>query len=588
MADPADARRLINLRLYRLAFAPALVALVVVMFSLDGVPPPIAEPVAAGTYQGDAAAAAAREIARTAPDRPAGSPGDSAIAEFVIDRFQEITGGTVSEQEFEADVDGDEVSVRNVLLTLPGETDRTVVVVAGRDSERGPGAASSAAATGALVELASSLGIGGHEATYVLVSTSGGDAGAAAAVDAIDDRSPVEAVVALSQPGPADPSQPYLVTSSSGETSASIQLRRTAAEAISDQVGTAPTHPSAFESLARLAIPSGLGPQAPLIADGVDAVTISGAGERPSTPSADGPEDLSEQSLDAFGRAAQILVGEIDLSPELEHGPSAYVEIGDNLIPGWSLSLLALCLLIPALAAAIDGCARASRRGLGLAGGLGWAASRSMPAVGALALLYGLALVGVVPRPEFPFDPGLEPLGARAAVALTLIGAAAIASAVALRALGVTGPAAPLSAVPALGAITVAAALLLWLANPYLALLAVPIAHVWLLADRPASGARGARVTAAAALACVPVAAAVIAVSRALALGPDAPWTLTIMVADGQLGLGVMVPACFLAGAVLATIALATARDRALPTEPGGDTPGGAQGSPPNPQTSVE
>jgi hypothetical protein len=565
MADRADARRLINPRLYRLAFAPALAALVVLMFSLDGVPPPIAEPVAAGTYEGDAAAAAAREIVRTAPERPAGSPGDSAIADFVRARFDEVSGGTVSEQEFQAEVDGDDVSVRNVLLTLPGETARTVVVVAGRDSERGPGAASSAAATGALVELASSLGIGGHEATYVLVSTSGGDAGARAAVDAIDDRSPVEAVVALSQPGPAEPSQPYLVTSSSGETSASIQLRRTAAEAIGDQVGAPPTHPSAFESLARLAIPSGLGPQAPLIDDGVDAVTISGAGERPLPPSADGPEQLSEQSLDAFGRAAQILVGEVDLASELEHGPSAYVEVGDNLIPGWSLSALALCLLIPAVAAAVDGCARSSRRGFGLARGLGWAAARSMPAVGALAVLYGLALVGIVPRPEFPFDPGLEPLGARATVALTVLALVAVASAVFLRVSGVTGAAGPPSAVPALGAITVAAGLLLWLANPYLALLAVPIAHVWLLADRTAPGGRGARVAAAVVIACIPVAAALIAVSRALELGADAPWTLTIMVADGQLGLGIMVPACFLAGAVLATIALATARDRAPP-----------------------
>ena len=76
MAGPRDVSRLINLRLYRLAFLPAAVALVVLMFSLDGVPAPITEPVPAGTYQGDAAAAAARQIIRLAPERPAGSAGD--------------------------------------------------------------------------------------------------------------------------------------------------------------------------------------------------------------------------------------------------------------------------------------------------------------------------------------------------------------------------------------------------------------------------------------------------------------------------------------------------------------------------------
>ena len=90
---------------------------------------------------------------------------------------------------------------------------------------------------------------------------------------------------------------------------------------------------------------------------------------------------------------------------------------------------------------------------------------------------------------------------------------------------------------------------MLWLANPYLALLLVPAAHVWLLAaGRPrrrgravralrdgrrlgAGDRRGRRV------------------AGALELGAAAPWTLTLMVADGQIGLGVTLPFCFLAGA---------------------------------------
>ena len=45
-----------------------------------------------------------------------------------------------------------------------------------------------------------------------------------------------------------------------------------------------------------------------------------------------------------------------------------------------------------------------------------------------------------------------------------------------------SAPAIGEAAIPALGALTAAAGLVLWLANPYLALLLVPAAHVWLLA----------------------------------------------------------------------------------------------------------
>jgi hypothetical protein len=565
MVEPTDSWHVVNLRLYGFAFLPALIAALVGMFSLEGVPSPIGEAVSTGTYQGDGAAAAARQVIRLAAERPAGSAGDERVADFLIERFKDVRAGAVSEQRFEAEVDGEEVALRNVLITLPGDLGRTIVIVAGRDAPRAPGAASSAAATGALLELAGSLGIGGHDATYVLASTSGGAAGVEHLVDALLDRGPVEAVIALSQPGTADPTQPYLLTSSTGTRTASIQLRRTAAQAIDQQVGAPPTHPSAFESLARLAIPSGLGPQAALIAEGIDAVTITAAGERQLSPSADAPEDLSERTLDAFGRAVQVLIGEVDLSPQLEHGPSTYVEVGDNLVPGWSLSALALCLVLPALIAAVDGCARASRRARRLGRGFAWAAARSLPAVGALAILYGLALVGVVPRPPFPFDPALHPVGAAAAISIGLVVIVALASALGLRALRITGGAAPLAALPALGALTCLAALGLWLANPYLALFAVPIAHLWVLADAEPGRTRGALVTLAAVIACLPVIAAIAAVASSLDLGADTPWTLAIMVADGQLGLAVTLAACFLAGGVLGAIALASARGRDIP-----------------------
>ena len=69
------------------------------------------------------------------------------------------------------------------------------------------------------------------------------------------------------------------------------------------------------------------------------------------------------------------------------------------------------------------------------------------------------------------------------------------------------------------------------------------------------------------ALACVPVIAALAAVSAALELGGDAPWTFTLMVADGQIGLGVAISACFLAGCLFGVIALSLGRREPIPAD---------------------
>ncbi len=548
----------IDFRLYRLAFAPALLAGIVVMFSLQGAPRAIEQRPLVGTFESDRAAAVARQIVSSAPEREPGSAGDERIADLVVQRFGEIGAGAVNEQSFDASVDGDDVSLRNVILTLPGTTPDTIVIVAERDSESGPGAASSAAATGILIELATALGERDHDRSFVLASTSGGALGAREMVDELLGRDAVEAVVVISQPGAASPRPPYVVASSSGFESPPVQLRRTAEAAVSTQAQRSPGQESPFTRLARLALPSGLGPQAPLVAEGVDAVAVSSAGERPLAAGEDGPEDVSSESIDAFGRSVQSLIGALDLHPGgLEETAGVHLEISDNLIPGWALALLALSLIVPAAVAAVDAIARAARAGAGPARGVAWAAAWSLPFVGALAILYGLAIFGAVPRPEFPFDPGQYGLGTQAAVTFALMVVAAAASALLLRRLRVTGANAPDSAVSGLGAISVLACTVVWLANPYLALLLAPAAHVWLLASAPGGSGRGIAIGVATAVACLPAAAAVIAVSQALSLGRDAPWTFALMVGDGQIGLAVSAALCFLGGALVGTIALA-------------------------------
>jgi len=560
----------IDRRLYRLAFLPALVAAIATMFSLEGPPRPLEPAAATATFEAAHAVAVARQISALAPTREPGSEPDFAAARIVAEEFGEVRAGTVATQSFEKELDGARVELRNVSLTLPGERLEAIVVLAPRSASEGTGSSASAAATGVLVELASALGVAARERTLVLASTSDTGTGAAGARELLDSlaaTNPVVAVVAVSQPGSPERRQPHVIATSTDASSASAQLERTAALAVSEQAGVAEDRPSAFVQLSRLALPSGLGVQAPLIAAGVDAIAISAAGERP-LPASLAEGEPSVANVGAFGRAAQATVTALDGSPRPpEHGPDAYVELSGNLVPGWTLALLALALLLPAAVAAIDALARAGRRGLEPSHGLAWSAARSLPFLGALGALYGLAVLGLVPRPRFPFDPGLHPLGWRAAVAALVIIAAAAASAYLLRGrrdAAATGRHAPPSASAATGVLAALACLLLWLANPYLALLAVPAAHVWVLAVGGAGRSRQLLVALAAVAALVPVAAALASVASALDLGADAPWTFALMIAGGQVGLVPVVAGAFLAGSLAAAVVAASSPEPPL------------------------
>jgi hypothetical protein len=60
-----------------------------------------------------------------------------------------------------------------------------------------------------------------------------------------------------------------------------------------------------------------------------------------------------------------------------------------------------------------------------------------------------------------------------------------------------------------------------------------------------------------AALSALPIAAALAEIGSALELGADAPWTFTLMVADGQIGFEMVLAGAFLAGSLIGAAALA-------------------------------
>ena len=117
-------------------------------------------------------------------------------------------------------------------------------------------------------------------------------------------------------------------------------------------------------------------------------------------------------TLGDFGRAALLLVATLDgTAAPPEHGPAAYLSSAGSLVPGWALALLALTLVLPAALASLDALRQAFRRRARVGWALGWSASRALPLLAAVLLLYLLAVIGIVARPPFPFDP--EPLRGR-------------------------------------------------------------------------------------------------------------------------------------------------------------------------------
>ncbi len=552
-------------RVYRLAFVPALVVLAVVSFSLQSPPPPLGSDLATSDFDSTSAASTARKIVHRAPVRMPGSAGDAATTEFVARELKGIQGADVTEERYASG--GSEL--RNVVAVLPGASERRIVLLAPRDSARGTGAASSPAATAAMLEIVGAYDATRHRKTLVFVSTDGSDQGASGAREfaaRYPDRDLIDAAIVLSQPAAADPHPPYVIPWSSGRAETSLQLVRTAEAAVDDQTGDRTRPPGLLASLTRLALPTGLGEQAPLVDAGLDSVAISSAGERPLPPSDSGggsANGLSQRTLGEFGRATLNVVQTLDETTKpLVHGPSTYLLAGGRVVPGWAPVLLALVLLLPSALVAGAALGRAWRRGEAGPRTLAWGLGRAFPFIGVLLLAYLLALVGIASSPDFPYDPGAYADGWRAVLTLALLAGALGAALRFARPLRLPRSISTEALAPAVGSLSCLAVLGVWLENPYLALLLVPIAHVWLLTTIPGRERRFRVTLAGTGIALLPALIAVISLGSRLGVGPAIPWHLVLMLNGGQIGLAVALFACVLAGTIVASLAIARAPER--------------------------
>lgn len=559
-------------RVYRAAFVPALLALVLTMFSLQSSPRPLPQGLAADVlFDGRVAAAETGRIVAAAPDRRTGTVGDARTAGRVAQALSRSGFRVAPPQRFSHAGD----RLVNVIGRRAGRSRRQIVIVANRDAAVVPEATGSAADTAALIELARVLEGRATRKTLVLASLDGstlGEIGASELLEELPAPELVDGVLAISDLASPTSRGPLVQAWSTDERRAGLGLQRTVEESISRELNSAPGGSGTLGQLARLSFPIGIGPQGVLIEHGYDAVRIAGSGELP--PGGSGPvESIDEDRLGALGRATLRTITALDRGPKPAHGPDSYVTAVSQVMPGWVLSLLAVTLLIPALVAAVDAFARARRKHVEVVAWLRWVAAWVAPFLAGLTVAELLALTGATPPPPpAPVPPDVLPLdggalgvlgGVAAAMALALLLARFLAARPDQR---LIRPQAPGAGV-ALALVSSVAALLLWLANPYAGLLAVPAAHLWLLVllagVQPKRRVRGVLL----ALGALP--ALLVALYYLIALSMDpltGAWYLLLLVSGHSVGLLTALVGCVMLGALCASVELVY-RSPAAPAE---------------------
>lgn len=549
------------------------------MFSLESQPRPLPQASPADVlFEGTTAANTVRSIVTRAPDRRAGTPGDEQTARRMINAFKRF-GFAATVDRFD---DGG-ADLVNVVGTRPGLSRRRVVIVAERDALSVPDATGSGADTAALLETARVLEGRAARKTVVLASVDGrarGHAGARRLVRTLRGApGRIDAVVVVSNLGARRNRGPLLIDWSNGATRGGLGLRRTATGALRNEVGEdggGPGNP--FAQLSRLAFPVGLGAQGVLLDEGLPAIRLSGSGELAPPRAERDLADIEPARYEEFGRAVLRLLFTLDEQPRpAESEPRPYLTVAGRVAPEWSVSLLALTLILPVLVTAIDAFARARRRREAVVPWLAWLAGGIVPFAVGLALAELLVLTGLADdAPPAPLDPSAaEPdtaaIASVASVALTIALAWILIRGRVLRRAAAPDAAAPGAGV-AVALVLSGLAIVMWAINPFTALLFVLPLHLWALAVLTRAPARTRAWLVVVGL--LPVALVVATYAVQLRLGPlEGAWYLFLLVTGHHVGLGSALLGCVALGTLASVVAIAVARARR------GDPPGRPRGA---------
>lgn len=477
-------------RLYRVAFVPVLLALMVAAFSLQDRPRAIHTTFTAEAFGGVEAANTLDDLERAYARRRPGSSGDQALARLVAQRLRASVPGIVEVHRYRADTVAGSRDLVDVVASRPGAPGPGLVVVAHRDAAA-TGSKAELSSTAALLELASVAADGRLRRTITFISTDGGSGGFAGASEEarrLEERA--DAVLVLGDVGSVRWRRPFVVPFSDGLGQAPVALQRTVEAAVRSEVGTTPGSPRALTQWARMAVPVTIGEQGPFLRAGQPAVLLSASGERPP-PAGD---RVSQDRITRFGRAALRVLIALDNAGDQAQRPRADLVIRGKVLPGWAVRLLVGTLLMPPLLVSIDAFARRRRRREPAGRWALWALSAALPFALACAFAVVLAAVGLIaaapsaPIPSTALAIGAGPIAAFVAIVVAFaLGWMVVRPAVLRLARTRAGELRhddPGAAV-GLGLATSLVAVALWLVNPYAAALVVPAVHLWLWATTP-------------------------------------------------------------------------------------------------------
>lgn len=392
---------------------PALLALIVLAFSLKDPPRGLTPEPVPPTFSAQRSLATAKQLTAANGARESGSTQDGRVAELVRARFNE-NGFVAHRYDFRARTLNGRQTLANVVGVRAGPSDRRLVIVASRDGAPGTLSQTNAVETGVLLELSRVLQGRSFSHTLVLASVSGGaDGGLGAERLARELRRPVDAVIVLRNLARPTADATVLARYDS-RLRPDVRLERTLQQIAAIEFADRPTPRATVGQIVRMGFPLALGEQAVFPQYGLAAVSVSPGGEALVRP-----QIADTKMAAAAGRSAlrALTTFDGDFRP-LPPAPAG-LRVGGKEIPSWSLILFVGILLLPLVVVAVDGWARARRRRESARRGL-LAAPLAMAWLVILALLLrGLGAVGVIDAPSLPAEP--EALSGSAAAVVGVI-----------------------------------------------------------------------------------------------------------------------------------------------------------------------
>lgn len=555
---------MLNGRLYRMASMPFLLALAVAAFSLSTRPAALTSTLAPDAFAGSRAFAELTSLASRYPERRPGSAGDEALARHLAGTLRGLGGAagggfSVRTEQLEGQTIDGARTLSTIIAQRPGSTDASPIVVLAHRDAVARGSRAELSGTAVLLELARVFAARQTKRTIILASTSGGsggDAGAAALIGSL--HVPVDAAVVLGDLAGTRMSRPLVVPYSDGFGSAPLELQRTVAGAITHEAGVQPGAPSTLGEYVHLAVPFAVGEQGVLGERGVPAVLVQSSGERGSGAR----EAVSAERLEGFGRAILSAIDALDTAHDLPAAMQTSVLVARKTVPEWAVRLLAATLLLGPLMLAVDGLARLRRRRMPVGRWTLWTLSCALPFFAWAVLARVLGGLGIIAAPRVPVTGAAVPSGLGTATAVTVMALgfalAVLAWARLVRRAGYgTRPDGEVAGLSTL-LVLLGVAFVVWLSNPFTALLAIPALHLWLLVASPELRPRRAGAIALIAVGLAPLLLVIAFYAHQLGMGAGAiAWTAVALPAGGHIGIAAAAAwsvalGCALAAALLA------------------------------------